>query len=217
MPSSSLTLLYQQDEIVSNNNVVCIEDPSWSTSFKTRSTQKTSSALEALWKTLFVLYLYLIGTLLEKFVPELMETSEDLFSKYSSYIGLTKLSKSSLDGFASEEVGGAEGFDGGEFGVEGGGDRVWKAKSSGVVGEGVSVMSIAIDDEDVPLVDGVLDGALGAFGDRGCYFGDGILASSCVRLMNNFLGEIIMIFGFLEALEVEVCEDAMEEFEVEDE
>ncbi|GKB83436.1 hypothetical protein Tco_0950331, partial [Tanacetum coccineum] len=41
------------------------EDPSWSTSFKTRSTQKTSLALEALWKTLFVLYLYLIGTLLQ--------------------------------------------------------------------------------------------------------------------------------------------------------
>ncbi|GJZ02137.1 zinc finger, CCHC-type containing protein [Tanacetum coccineum] len=40
------------------------EDPSWSTSFKTRRTQKTSSALEALWKTLFVLYLYMIGTLL---------------------------------------------------------------------------------------------------------------------------------------------------------
>ncbi|GKD04309.1 MAK10-like protein [Tanacetum coccineum] len=39
------------------------EDPSWSTSFKTRRTEKTSSALEALWKTLFVLYLYLIGTL----------------------------------------------------------------------------------------------------------------------------------------------------------
>ncbi|GJV90840.1 hypothetical protein Tco_1538653 [Tanacetum coccineum] len=38
------------------------DDPSWSTSFKTRSTQKTSLALEALWKTLFVLYLYLIGT-----------------------------------------------------------------------------------------------------------------------------------------------------------
>ncbi|GJZ29556.1 hypothetical protein Tco_0574203 [Tanacetum coccineum] len=42
------------------------EDPSWSTSFKTRRTQKTSSALEALWKTLFVLYLYLIGTLGKK-------------------------------------------------------------------------------------------------------------------------------------------------------
>ncbi|GJT74689.1 putative ribonuclease H-like domain-containing protein [Tanacetum coccineum] len=39
------------------------EDPSWSISFMTRRTQKTSSALEALWKTLFVLYLYLIGTL----------------------------------------------------------------------------------------------------------------------------------------------------------
>ncbi|GJX46546.1 integrase, catalytic region, zinc finger, CCHC-type containing protein [Tanacetum coccineum] len=31
------------------------EDPSWSTSFKTRRTQKTSSTLEALWKTLFCL------------------------------------------------------------------------------------------------------------------------------------------------------------------
>ncbi|GJV27110.1 hypothetical protein Tco_1383558 [Tanacetum coccineum] len=39
------------------------EDPSWSTSFKTRRTQKTSLALEVLWKTLFMLYLYLIGTL----------------------------------------------------------------------------------------------------------------------------------------------------------
>ncbi|GJT10003.1 hypothetical protein Tco_0857045 [Tanacetum coccineum] len=41
------------------------EDPSWSTSFKTRRTSKTSSALEALWKTLFMLYLYKIGTLQE--------------------------------------------------------------------------------------------------------------------------------------------------------
>ncbi|GJY58980.1 hypothetical protein Tco_0458872, partial [Tanacetum coccineum] len=40
------------------------EDPSWSTSFKTRRTSKTSSALEALWKTLFMLYLYKIGTLI---------------------------------------------------------------------------------------------------------------------------------------------------------
>ncbi|GJV01804.1 hypothetical protein Tco_1335373 [Tanacetum coccineum] len=42
------------------------EDPSWSTSFKTRRTSKTSSALEALWKTLFMLYLYKIGTFLRK-------------------------------------------------------------------------------------------------------------------------------------------------------
>ncbi|GJR40179.1 hypothetical protein Tco_1215863 [Tanacetum coccineum] len=41
------------------------EDPSWSISFKTRRTSKTSSALEALWKTLFMLYLYKIGTLQE--------------------------------------------------------------------------------------------------------------------------------------------------------
>ncbi|GJY83106.1 hypothetical protein Tco_0496482 [Tanacetum coccineum] len=44
------------------------EDPSWSTSFKTRRTSKTSSALEALWKTLFMLYLYKIGTLLKSFI-----------------------------------------------------------------------------------------------------------------------------------------------------
>ncbi|GJR83536.1 hypothetical protein Tco_0154321 [Tanacetum coccineum] len=37
------------------------EDPSWSHVFMTRRTRKTSSALEALWKTLFVLYLLLIG------------------------------------------------------------------------------------------------------------------------------------------------------------
>ncbi|GKB12940.1 hypothetical protein Tco_0846863 [Tanacetum coccineum] len=34
------------------------EDPSWSTSFKTSRTQKTSSALEALWKTLFLCCIY---------------------------------------------------------------------------------------------------------------------------------------------------------------
>ncbi|GKB66221.1 hypothetical protein Tco_0927633 [Tanacetum coccineum] len=38
------------------------EDPSWSISFKTSRPEKTSSALEVLWKTLFVLYLYLLGT-----------------------------------------------------------------------------------------------------------------------------------------------------------
>ncbi|GJV85868.1 hypothetical protein Tco_1525766 [Tanacetum coccineum] len=98
------------------------------------------------------------------------------------------------------EVGGAEGFGRGEFGMEGCGRNLE-----------------AINDEDVPLVDGVLDGALSAFGERGCCFGDGVLASSCVRSMNNLLGGIIMIFGFLEALEVEVYEDAMDVFEVEDE
>nr|GEX29933.1 hypothetical protein [Tanacetum cinerariifolium] len=50
---------YYNDSRTSKDN----EDPCWSTSFKTKRTQKTSSALKALWKTLFVLYLYLIGTL----------------------------------------------------------------------------------------------------------------------------------------------------------
>ncbi|GJY35004.1 reverse transcriptase domain-containing protein [Tanacetum coccineum] len=39
------------------------EDPSWNTSFKTRRTQKTTSAVEALWKTILRCYLYLLGTL----------------------------------------------------------------------------------------------------------------------------------------------------------
>nr|GEZ06903.1 hypothetical protein [Tanacetum cinerariifolium] len=83
----------------------------------------------------------------------------------------------------------------------GGGDGVLKAKESEMVSMRVSLE--VIDDEDVPLLDGVLDDALGAFGDRGSCFGDGVLASSYVRSMNNFLGEMIMIFSFLEALEVE--------------
>ncbi|GKB83073.1 hypothetical protein Tco_0949968 [Tanacetum coccineum] len=41
-----------------------------------------------------------------------------------------------------------------------------------------------IEDEDVPLVDGVLEGA---FGDLGCVCGEGVLSSSCVTSMNNFL------------------------------
>ncbi|GKB97714.1 hypothetical protein Tco_0983851 [Tanacetum coccineum] len=85
----------------------------------------------------------------------------------------------------------------------GGGDGVLKVKSSGVIGERVRVMSIAIDDEEVSLMDGVLDGAFDAFGDRGCCFGEGVLSSACVRSMNNFLGGIIVILGFLESLEVE--------------
>ncbi|GJS52460.1 hypothetical protein Tco_0625822 [Tanacetum coccineum] len=49
----------------------------------------------------------------------------------------------------------------------------------------------------------VLDDALSAFGDFGCCSGDGVFESSLVRSTNNFLGRIIVIFGFLESLEVE--------------
>ncbi|GKC10064.1 hypothetical protein Tco_1001674, partial [Tanacetum coccineum] len=52
------TYAYYNGSCTSKDN----KDPSWSTCFKTRRTQKTSSALEALGKTLFVLYLYLIRT-----------------------------------------------------------------------------------------------------------------------------------------------------------
>ncbi|GJU51219.1 hypothetical protein Tco_1220774 [Tanacetum coccineum] len=83
-----------------------------------------------------------------------------------------------------------------------GGDGMFKAKSSKVIGERVSVMSIgsfscvgggggtlrggelgefnleAMDEEDVALVDGVLDGAFGALGDESWCFGEGVLSSS---------------------------------------
>nr|GEU78976.1 hypothetical protein [Tanacetum cinerariifolium] len=62
-----------------------------------------------------------------------------------------------------------------------GGDGVLKAKSSGVLGDRVVVMSMGdelslefIEDDDVPIVDGVLEGALGAFGDGGCCVDEGI-------------------------------------------
>ncbi|GKD44539.1 hypothetical protein Tco_1269184, partial [Tanacetum coccineum] len=59
----------------------------------------------------------------------------------------------------------------------GGGDGVLKEKSSGVVGErvmkGDELSLELIEDEDVPLVEGILEGA---FGELGCCFGDGVSA-----------------------------------------
>ncbi|GKD00210.1 hypothetical protein Tco_1170484, partial [Tanacetum coccineum] len=67
----------------------------------------------------------------------------------------------------------------------GGGEGVLKEKSNGVIdenevvnGDKLSLEAIE-EEEDVPIVDGVLNGALGAFGDMGLCFGDGVLASSC--------------------------------------
>ncbi|GJT28066.1 hypothetical protein Tco_0908341 [Tanacetum coccineum] len=62
------THAYYNDSRTSKDN----EDPSCSTRFKTRRTQKTSSALEALLKTLYALLLYLLGILVyhaNQFVP----------------------------------------------------------------------------------------------------------------------------------------------------
>ncbi|GJR67274.1 hypothetical protein Tco_0013339 [Tanacetum coccineum] len=67
--------IFVELEIIGKDN----EDPSWSTSFKTRRTSKTSSALETLWKTLFMLYLYKIGTFLSTPLIILLFDSEDDF------------------------------------------------------------------------------------------------------------------------------------------
>ncbi|GKE24038.1 retrovirus-related pol polyprotein from transposon TNT 1-94 [Tanacetum coccineum] len=67
------------------------EDPSWSTSFKTRRTSKTSSALEALWKTLFMLYLYKIGTLLEDIRIFIANATNKNMTIYQMYVKMAFL------------------------------------------------------------------------------------------------------------------------------
>ncbi|GKA64476.1 hypothetical protein Tco_0764082, partial [Tanacetum coccineum] len=59
------------------------------------------------------------------------------------------------------------------------------------------------EDEEVSLVDGVLEGALGALG-------DGAFMSSWVKSINNYFGGMMLIFGLLEALEMEALVDAMD-------
>ncbi|GJR57968.1 Orf y [Tanacetum coccineum] len=70
------THAYYNDSRTSKDN----EDPSCSTRFKTRRTQKTSSALEALLKTLYALLLYLLGILKN-------QSSQDKDYKKKEYIG----------------------------------------------------------------------------------------------------------------------------------
>ncbi|GJX93588.1 polyubiquitin 4-like protein [Tanacetum coccineum] len=55
------------------------EDPSWNTSFKTRRTQKTTSTVEALWKTILRCYLYLLGTFLIVILDTLVVVSPSCF------------------------------------------------------------------------------------------------------------------------------------------
>ncbi|GJZ71094.1 putative ribonuclease H-like domain-containing protein [Tanacetum coccineum] len=52
-------------------------------------------------------------------------------------------------------------------------------------------------------------GALGILGDESCCFGDGVLVSSWVKSTNNCFGRMMLIFGLLEALEMEALVDAM--------
>ncbi|GJU41694.1 retrovirus-related pol polyprotein from transposon TNT 1-94 [Tanacetum coccineum] len=59
------------------------EDPGWNTSFKTRRTQKTTLAVEALWKTILHCYLYLLGTLVIASVARLEAVR--LFVAYAAH------------------------------------------------------------------------------------------------------------------------------------
>ncbi|GKD15484.1 hypothetical protein Tco_1199891 [Tanacetum coccineum] len=53
-------------------------------------------------------------------------------------------------------------------------------------------------------------GALGALGDEFGSLGDGVFVSSWVKSTNNCFGGMMLIFGFLEGLEMEALMDVMD-------
>ena len=67
----------------------------------------------------------------------------------------------------------------------------------------------SMDDDEVALDDGVLDGAFGALGDDVWGLGDGVVFSSLVRSINSCFGGRMVIFGFLHCLVMEALGDAM--------
>ncbi|GJT71519.1 hypothetical protein Tco_1030805 [Tanacetum coccineum] len=101
------------------------------------------------------------------------------------------------------------------IGGEGDGVSNWTSRV-GLFWERVNVISInaflslsggetlkSIEDEEISFVDGVLEGALGALGDKIRSLGDGVFVSSWVKSTNNCFGGMMLIFGLLETLEVE--------------
>ena len=66
-----------------------------------------------------------------------------------------------------------------------------------------------MEDVEVPWVDGVLEGALGALGDGHWGCGDGVVLSSLVRSMKSCFGGMITSFCFLALLEMVVLGDDM--------
>ncbi|GKC51795.1 hypothetical protein Tco_1074540 [Tanacetum coccineum] len=79
--------------------------------------------------------------------------------------------------------------------------KAWEATELIVItsdGMILETIVVSIEDEEVFLVDGGLEGALGALGDESLSLGDGVFVSS-----------MMLIFGLLEALEMEALVDAM--------
>lgn len=54
------------------------------------------------------------------------------------------------------------------------------------------------------MVDGVLDGALGALGDEVLVWGGGVFVPSSVKSMKSCFGDIIVSLGFLDCWVVDV-------------
>ncbi|GJV51161.1 hypothetical protein Tco_1446902 [Tanacetum coccineum] len=89
-----------------------------------------------------------------------------------------------------------------------------KFQGIGSSNEGGKVMEYQIGnikwDKEVSLVDGVLEGALGAIGDEIGSLGDGVFVPSWVKSTNNCFCGMMLIFGLLETLEIEALVEAME-------
>ncbi|GJX47435.1 hypothetical protein Tco_0272625 [Tanacetum coccineum] len=73
-----------------------------------------------------------------------------------------------------------------------------------------SMMHESIEEDEVSLVDGVLEGALGALGDDSRSLGDGVIVSYFVKSMKSCFGSMMVNFGFFDGLEMEAFGEAME-------